>query len=96
MLKNYETSNGAKISNFFTIRETGKAEKNKAMCNEGMAICAMDVKMSGSSVTGTRFRCCILPETNVLISEGKLRHTRKEIFISKNRCKIYLSITKIN
>ena len=60
--------------------------KGVKRCGEGMAICSMDLKIeefqgdwphqNDAGMSGGRFRCCIVPETAVLIFQGNLKHTR--------------------
>ena len=50
-------------------------------CDDGMALCSMDLKIeedqgaagNDAGMTGAEFRCCIVAETFVLISEGKIK-----------------------
>ena len=51
-------------------------------CDEGMAVCSMDLRIepeqgieNNAGMSGARFRCCIVPEAAVLISQGNLKHT---------------------
>ena len=57
--------------------------KGRKNCRDGMAVCSMDLKIEkfksshkSTRMTGARFRCCIAPETFVLISEGKIKYMR--------------------